>query len=199
MARPALTRAIVVEHARILIQSEGIRGTSLRSVARELGVTAPALYAYVTDYDDLLAAVAETEFRTLEALFSGVGRDDPIEHLRDLALAYVAHARAEPHLHRLMFRYPPRVPSVPVTETFAPATEAFTAALAPVERAIAAGRLRATDPVLVAFTIFSAAHGVAEFLLMGLQFPEEVAQRLIDTVVDATLRGLTVGPAAAPG
>jgi AcrR family transcriptional regulator len=194
VARPALTRAIVVEHTRALIRADGARATSLRSVARELGVTAPALYAYVSDYADLLAAVAETEFRTLAALFASVRSDDPIEHLREMALAYVAHARAEPHLHRLMFRYTARVPSSPVTETFAPATEAFTAALAPVDRAIAAGRLRVTDPVLVAFTAFSAAHGVAEFLLMGLQFPEAVAQRLIDTVIDATLRGLTVDP-----
>lgn len=194
MARPALTRAIVVEHARALIRAEGVRGTSLRSVARDLGVTAPALYAYVHDYDDLLAAVAESEFLQLEALFSGVGGDDPVECLRELALAYVAHARAEPHLHRLMFRYTARVPSSPVTETFAPATQAFTAALAPVESAIAAGRLRVTDPMLSAFTIFSVAHGVAEILLMGLQFPEEVAQRLIHTVVDATLRGLSADP-----
>ncbi len=186
---------MVVDRARALVQAEGVRGVSLRSVARELGVTAPALYAYVSDYDDLLAAVAETEFRQLQDLFETVASDDPVDHLRHLATAYVAHARAEPHLHRLMFRYTAQVPRANVTLTFDPATKAFNAALAPVERAIAGGRLSVTDPVLVAMAIFSAAHGVAEVLLMGLHFPEDVAQRLVDTVVDATIGGLSTPPA----
>ncbi len=183
---------MVVDRARELIRADGARATSLRSVARDLGVTAPALYAYVVDYDDLMAAVAETEFRQLEGLFAGVWSDDPIEQLRHMARTYVAHARAEPHLHRLMFRYTAQVPraNTPST-TFDPATEAFNASLKPIERAIAAGRLRITDAVLVAFTIFSAAHGVAEVLLMGLQFPEDVAQRLVDSVIDTTLVGLS--------
>jgi AcrR family transcriptional regulator len=191
VARQALTRAVVVARTRELVRSEGARGVSMRRVARQLGVTAPALYAYVTDYDDLMAAVAETEFRHVQALFESVEHDDPIDQLRHLAKAYVAHARAEPHLHRLMFRYTARVPTSPVTDTFDPATEAFNAALAPIERAIASGRLTVTDPVLVALTIWAATHGVAEILLMGLDFPEEVARRLIDTAIDATIGGLS--------
>jgi AcrR family transcriptional regulator len=184
---------MVVDRARELIRSDGARATSLRSVARELGVTAPALYAYVVDYDDLLAAVAEIEFHALEALFRGLWADDPVEQLRHLARAYVAHARAEPHLHKLMFRYTAYVPRANTTvTTFPPATDAFNAALTPIERAIAAGRLRSEDTVMVAFTIFSVAHGVAEVLLMGLDFPEDEAQRLVDSVIDATLDGLSL-------
>jgi AcrR family transcriptional regulator len=192
MGRPALTRAVVVERARELIRADGARATSLRSVARDLGVTAPALYAYVDDYDDLLAAVAETEFHELEALFRRLWADDPVDQLRHLARTYVAHARAEPHLHKLMFRYTAYVPNANTTATtFAPATDAFNAALVSIERAIAADRLRSKDAVLVAFTIFSAAHGVAEVLLMGLDFPEDEAQALVDSVVDATIDGLS--------
>jgi AcrR family transcriptional regulator len=183
---------MVVERARELIRADGARATSLRSVARELGVTAPALYAYVVDYDDLLAAVAETEFHELEALFGQLWADDPVEQLRHLARAYVAHARAEPHLHKLMFRYTAYVPRANTTATtFAPATDAFNAAMVSIERAIAADRLRSKDAVLVAFTIFSAAHGVAEVLLMGLDFPEDEAQALVASVIDATIAGLS--------
>src|SRR5262249_7820294 len=155
MGRPALTRAMVVERARELIRADGARATSLRSVARDLGVTAPALYAYVHDYDDLLAAVAEIEFHELEDLFRHVWTDDPVDQLRHLARTSVAHARAEPHLHKLMFRYTAYVPTANTADTtFAPATDAFNAALVSIERAIAADRLHSKDAVLVAFTIF---------------------------------------------
>ena len=129
MARPPLTRAGVVARARTLVRSEGAGRVSLRSVARSLGVTAPALYAHVADYDDLLAAVAEGEFARLRERFDAVDEDDPLDRLRALGRAYVEHARAEPHLHRLMFRYPPKLAAAGVPISFGPATDAFTFAL----------------------------------------------------------------------
>jgi AcrR family transcriptional regulator len=190
MGRPPLTRALVVDRTRALVRADGVGGISLRSVARDLGVTAPALYAYVTDYDDLLAAVAETEFRRLRDRFSAVGGDDPVERIREMIRVYVAHACEEPHLHRLMFRYAPQVPVAAVEPTFGPATDTFAAARAPVDEAIAAGRLTVIDPVLASLTLWSAAHGVAEVLLMGFDFPEDVARDLVESVIAAVVGGM---------
>ena len=196
MSRPALTHDVVVDAARSLIQAEGVDRVSLRRVARELGVTAPALYAYVRDYDSLLAAVAAGQFRRMQQRFAAVGGDDPIDRLRALGRTYVAHAREEPHLHRLAFRYPPAALAGREGGGFGPATEAFAAALAPIEEAIAAGLLVTDDPILTALTLWSAAHGVAEVLLMGIGLPEAMADALIASVVDATLDGLRRDPGA---
>jgi AcrR family transcriptional regulator len=196
VSRPALTHDVVVDAARSLIQAEGVDQVSLRRVARELGVTAPALYAYVRDYDSLLAAVAAGQFRRMQQRFAAVGGDDPIDRLRALGRTYVAHAREEPHLHRLAFRYPPAALAGREGGGFGPATEAFAAALAPIEEAIAAGLLVTDDPILTALTLWSAAHGVAEVLLMGIGLPDAMADALVASVVDATLDGLRRDPGA---
>ena len=190
VARPPLTRAGVVARARALVRTEGAGQVSLRSVARSLGVTAPALYAHVTDYDDLLAAVAEGEFAGLRERFDAVDEDDPLDRLRALGRAYVDHARAEPHLHRLMFRYPPKLAAAGVPISFGPATDAFTFALTTVEQAIDAGLLAVDDAVLAALTLWSAAHGVAEVLLMGFDFDDATARALVDMAIDASVDGL---------
>ncbi|HET6949817.1 MAG TPA: TetR/AcrR family transcriptional regulator [Acidimicrobiales bacterium] len=199
MSRPALTHAAVVDCARSLIRAEGVDAVSLRRVARELGVTAPALYAYVRDYDSLLAEVAAGELGAMQRQFGAVGGADPISRLRRLGRTYVAHAREEPHLHRLTFRYPPAAVSGGDGGGFGPATEAYAAALEPIEQAIAADLLAADDPVLVALTLWSAVHGVAEVLLMGLGLPEATADALVVSVVDGILDGLRRRPAEDAG
>lgn len=190
MDRLPLTRAVVVERTRALLRVEGLDGVSLRSVARSLGVTAPALYAHVTDYDDLLAAVAEEEFAALGERFAAIRADDSLDRLRALGRAYVDHARAEPELHRLMFRYPPKLAPAGLPLSFGPATDVFGVALVAVEDAVDAGLLAVDDPVIAALALWSAAHGVAEILLMGFDFDEPVAVALIDAAIDASVDGL---------
>lgn len=190
MARGALTRDIVVARARELVRSEGVGQVGMRSIARALGVTAPALYAYVDDVDDLLAAVAEDEFRRLRDRFDAIDERDPIERIRALGREYVRHACDEPHLHRLMFRYPPKLSAAGVGFSFGPATEVFEAALAPVEQAIADGLLAVDDALVAAVALWSAAHGIAEVLLMGFDFPESMRDALVDTAIDASVRGM---------
>jgi AcrR family transcriptional regulator len=191
MARGVLTRSAVVDRARDMVRAEGVANVSLRSVARDLGVTAPALYAYVDDYDDLLDAVARSEFERLYERFAAVDGDDPGDAVRALARAYIAHARDEPHLHRLMFRdAPPGGALVAGTPPCGPSALTFTTALAVVERAMAAGCIQGDDPVLGALTVWSVAHGVAEVLLMGFDLSDDLAEALVDEALDATLGGL---------
>lgn len=191
MARPPLTRAGVVARAREMVRAEGAGDVSLRSVARSLGVTAPALYAHVADYDDLLAAVAEGEFARLGERFAGIDADDPLDRLRALGRAYVDHALAEPHLHRLMFRYPPKLAAAEVPISFGPATEVFSFALTTVEQAIDEGRLVVDDPIVAALALWSSAHGVAQVLLMGFDFDDATARAFVDAAIDASVDGLS--------
>jgi AcrR family transcriptional regulator len=190
MARGVLTRSVVVDKARDMVRAEGVANVSLRSVARDLGVTAPALYAYVDDYDDLLDAVARSEFERLAERFAAVDGGDPGEAVRDLARAYIAHARDEPHLHRLMFRDASPGGALATGTPCGPSGLTFTTAVAVVERAMAAGCIQGDDPVLGALTVWSVAHGVAEVLLMSFDLPDGLAEALVDEALDATLGGL---------
>ncbi len=199
-----LTRARIVACARAIIEAGGAarvtEGLSLRAVARSLGVTAPALYAYVDGKDDLVAAVATQYFDELVARFEAVDTTDPIAGIRALSRAYVDHALASPPLFRLLFRYPPASTgvAVPEVEAFAPATRAFEVALATTTRAIDDGLLAEGDPVAAAMTMWAAVHGVAEVLLLGFGFDDAAADALVTSVIDTVLTGQvnTVHPQA---
>lgn len=190
-----LTRARVVATARAAVEAEGVDALSLRGIARQLGVTAPALYAYVRDKDDLISAVATEFFDELVHRFEALDDDDPVTRVRALSRAYVDHALASPELFHLMFRYPPAL-GVPVDgkETFAPATRAFEVAAAATEAAREAGQLQVQDTLTACLTMWAAVHGVAEVLLLGFTFDEATAGSLVDSVIETVLAGQGATP-----
>ncbi len=185
--RAPLTRELLIETARQQLESEGVGQLSLRGLARQLGVTAPALYAYVKDKDDLLEAVATEHFEQLVQRFDAIDQADPLERIRALSRAYVLHALSSPALFHLMFRYPPT--PVPGVDAFPAATRAFDAASAATSEAIAAGQLAVTDPGVASMTMWAAIHGVAEVLLLGFAADEEASVELMDSVINTVLAG----------
>lgn len=170
-----------------MLESDGVAELSLRGVARQLGVTAPALYAYVDDKYDLIAAIAAEHFEGLVARFDAVDEADPLERIRALSHAYVDHALAAPALFHLMFRYPPT--PVAGADAFPPATRAFEAAAAATEAAIESGQLATADPALASMTMWASIHGVAEVLLLGFSADAAAAAVLVDSVIDTVLAG----------
>lgn len=186
-----LTRELVLATARAQLEREGTAQLSLRAVARELGVTAPALYLYVQDKADLLAGVAEEHFEWLVARFEAAEDPDPLQWIRNLCRAYLDHARSSPALFSLMFRYPPR--PVPAVDTFPPAARAFELAARATAAAIDAGILAEADPVEASTTMWCAVHGVAEVALMGFADDATVsalAERVVDTVLAGQINPL---------
>ncbi len=190
MATP-LTRQTVIDAARGCIVADGLDAISLRKLAATLGVTAPALYAYVDDKRDLLRAVAEREFQRLSHAFEQIDDPDPVERMRQMSHAYVEQALAEPELFRTMFQFSPDLAMGATSGAEdALATAVFEQALGSVIEAIDSGALRAADPITVALTMWSATHGVADMLLMGFPFDDDTRQMLIDSVIDTVLAGL---------
>ena len=189
--RPLLRRDVIVDTAREMIRTEGLHGLSLRRLAGQLGVTAPALYAHVADKGDLLRAVAELEFDRLVSRFDAVTTSDPIERLRAYHRAYVEHARENPALFDVMFVFAPDVGAsdLPEGAELPAATQTFAIALAAVEDAIASGALAPADPLLVSLTLWTAAHGVATALGLGLELPPDYEDLLVNETVDRVLRG----------
>jgi AcrR family transcriptional regulator len=185
----ALTREAVLAAARARLERDGASGLSLRAVARDLGVTAPALYAYVEGKGELLAAIAGAHFERLADRFAAVDAADPVERIRGLSRAYVDHALESPALFELLFRYPP-APTAGI-DAFPPATRAFESALAATTAAAEAGLLRVPDVGLAAMTMWAAVHGAAQVLLMGFPLDDLGAAAFVDSVIDTMLAGLT--------
>jgi len=196
--RTPLRRDTIVEAARDLIRADGLAALSLRRLAAELGVTAPALYAHVADKRDLLRSVAEVELERLGARLAAVDADDPLARLRGYHRAYVDHARESPDLFDAMFLFPPDVGTGEPTGAELPAaTETFATALAAVEDAVAVGALDGADPLVIALTLWTSAHGVAAALRLGL-LPPDLEAALVDQAADRLLAGWAPGPPTAP-
>lgn len=184
----ALTRELVVRTARAQLEAGGgVEQLSLRAVARELGVTAPALYAYVQDKRELLAAVAAAHFERLVERFEAIDEPDPLDRIRAVSRAYVAHAVASPALFPLLFRYPPA--PIPESDAFPPATRAFEVALEATAAAVDQGLLAVTDVNLAAMTMWAGVHGVAEIVLMGFGLDETGTEALLGSVIETVLAG----------
>jgi AcrR family transcriptional regulator len=189
----SLTREAVVAATRELIRKDGLAAVSLRRVGASLGVTAPALYAYVRDKRDLLRAIADEEFSALISRFGDVTGDDPVERTRGYGRAYIDHALANPELFKVMFLFQPRigVGTQPDDDDLPSANEAFSLPAESMVAAMEAGRIRETDPLIATLTMWIAMHGCAEVLLMGFDLDEGFRERLIDSMIDTVIRGMS--------
>src|SRR3546814_590648 len=87
-------------------------GPDLRfaDIARDMGLTAPALYRYFADRDELLAALMVDGFREmsdqLRAALGGTDADDLAGRVQAAANAYRAFAQADPQRFALLFGLP---------------------------------------------------------------------------------------------
>ena len=98
-------RRALVEEALRTIQSDGVRGLTLRGVGETLGVSRTALYRHFKDKGALLAEVAREGFRTfrqeLVDAWEGGGRG--LQGFEAMGRAYVRFAVSNPSHYRVMF------------------------------------------------------------------------------------------------
>lgn len=188
-----LSRQAIIDTARDLLAAEGIEAVSLRRVAGALGVTAPALYAHVTDKRDLLKGVADEEGRRVMERVNSVSETEPLAVIRARSLAYVAYAKENPALFKALFLVRPELTYEPTVDerTARKAADTFAGGAAPVYELAKAGMLGDVDPNLAALAIWTATHGVASVILAGPQFDPELERSLVETVINSVIAGLT--------
>lgn len=194
--RTPLRREAIIDEARSLISRDGLDALTLRHLADQFSVSAPALYAHFRDKDDLLRAVAERQFDELMARYREIDETAdparPLDRVRAQCRNYVRMSRDDPELFRVMFLFPPDfggVLGVPDGAELPAATQAFQMAMGALEDAIAAGQLEADDPLPVALSLWAGVHGIANILLLGLGLPPESEDDLVAEVTGRILRG----------
>jgi AcrR family transcriptional regulator len=140
-------QAAIVETAWRQIAESGAAALSLRAIARELNITAPAIYNYYPDRDALVTALiidAYTSFGDAQyAARDSVPVDDLSERLRATGRAYRQWAITYPERYQLIFGTPIPGYVAPFEQTFPSAARAFGAIVSVVEAIRAAGRLKA--------------------------------------------------------
>lgn len=88
----------------------GAQALSLNAIAKELGVSGPALYRYYANRDELLSSLVIDAYSDLRDALAESARRSPRgdvgERIRGLARAYRDWAREQPHRYELLFRPP---------------------------------------------------------------------------------------------
>ena len=118
------TRSSIRDRYRVQVQDEvkavalrqiaagGPSAVSVNAVAKELGLSGPALYRYFPSRDALLTALVLDAYRDFAAALRAVATDTarrrlgPVDRVREVAAAYRGWAKAHPHRYRLLFREP---------------------------------------------------------------------------------------------
>lgn len=128
------------------IAESGAAALSLRAIARELNITAPAIYNYYPDRDALVTALiidAYTSFGDAQmAARDSVPAADVAGRLRTTGRAYRQWALDYPQRYQLIFGTPIPGYVAPFEQTFPAAARALGALVNVVEAVRAAGRLR---------------------------------------------------------
>lgn len=129
------------------IAESGAAALSLRAIARELNITAPAIYNYYPDRDALVTALivdAYTSFGDAQvSARDSVPAADVEGRLRVTGRAYRQWALDYPQRYQLIFGTPIPGYAAPFEQTFPAAARALDAIVSVVEAVRAGGRLRA--------------------------------------------------------
>lgn len=182
LSRDRLTRDRIVAAARRSIETAGHEQLSLRKLAAELDVTAPALYDHVASRGELLRLVAAEGYHAL-AEVPMCADDRAIDRVRVRALAYVEFAQTHPELFRVMFLYRPAAVAIEADNELNEASEAYDVGLVDLEQAIADGDMVDRDPAQLGLIMWAAVHGVATVSLIAPPVGAAVALDVVDTML----------------
>jgi len=186
------TRTRILTAAKAIHEHAGVDGLSMRRIAAQLGVTAPAIYHHFVNRDAILEAVSDDGFDRLVARLGRPSRKrPPLRRCLDILVGYREFALDEPHLFAVMFvAHRKRARRFP--DDFAARRSAAFSLLADrVAAAMAARELRDDDPNEVALTLWAHAHGLILLQRAG-RFGHQLApyRRAFDRSLDRLVAGL---------
>jgi AcrR family transcriptional regulator len=128
------------------IAESGATSLSLRAIARELGITAPAIYNYYPSRDDLVTALIVDAFTSLaeaqEASLAGLAKNRRAVRLSALGLAYREWAVTYAQRYHLIFGTPIPNYTAPEEVTLPAAAKALVPLIQSIQDLASAGELR---------------------------------------------------------
>jgi len=175
-------REAILAHACDLYLADGLRGLSMRKLAKEVGVTAPALYRYYDGREAVLADLMRQAHRVfLDYLRRGLEAATPFERFEHAGEGYLDFALEHPRWYAIMFSGPERLGMDEIPEDI----KAMGCAVGQfwndrVSECMRAGVLKEALPEEVGLTVWAHAHGFVQLYQQGrLNTDEEGFRRLV--------------------
>ena len=152
-----------------LYLSHGLDGFSMRGLAKEVGVTAPALYRHYDGREAVLADVMREAHRAfISYIYRALEAPTPLERFVRAGEGYLDFAIEHPRWYAMMFSGPERLGMVAIPEDI----EAMGSAIHQfwidrVGECMRAGILIEGDPLQISFTMWAHAHGMVQLFHQG--------------------------------
>lgn len=198
-----LLREQILDAAEDLLYRQGsIDAVSIRSIARQVGVTPPAIYLHFEDKDRLFYAVCRRGFDRFAARLGPVlaSPGPPVERIKRLGEEYVRFGLDHWQQYPILFGVKGSL-SVPEEELAGdPGLRILAGLVTLVGEAMAAGDMSSRhSPEIVATLLWAMAHGTVELLLGARTNPELVPVPPAEVLVPAMIEAMLVGLASDPG
>jgi AcrR family transcriptional regulator len=176
------------QQALAVLRLEGDGAISLRAIAKQIGVSAPALYRHYADRESLLAELAISGFAALRQQLLSVEQHSPRAALIGIGLAYVAFAQSEPNLYRLMFggRVLPKGAHPRLDQA---GLGAFNVLQDTIARGQRAGYLKPAPLALMTATAWSLVHGLSQLTIDGHLPNADAEPQLTEGITSLLLEG----------
>ena len=188
-------RLQIVEIARSIIASKGLRSLKVRDVADAVGCSVGSVYNEFDDFDGVILTVNRETVQALTARLIAVPTGDPVRQLYGLAETYLDFFTDNANLLRSLFEHRMEDDRPYPDDILQMVMDAFALMHSPLVRV-----LPNADDVKIALlsrTLFSAVHGI---ISLGLEermvaVPPQLLRQQVTQFLDAHLLGLGVLPA----
>jgi AcrR family transcriptional regulator len=193
-------RREIVAAARALMLRDGYDHTSMRAIARRVGVSSAALYVYFPTKEDLFNEVCHEAFQPLVEATMGLLTEtgDVLARARRGFEIYLRWGLAHPEEYSLIFLMP-KVSLAPYDHRQpllvpGPGGEirynSFAVLVEAVKLMMESGAIARDDPHLVAELAWMACHGLVAAFIARPKAPWSPVDRLVDGMVDLVIAGL---------
>ena len=185
-------RRQILAAARELFVNEGYEKVSMRKIADKIEYSPTTIYLYFKDKADLLDSVCKETLLNLLNTLEELRRDntDPVETLRKSGKVYVEFGLKYPQDYKLTFVIRPQFQEGLGLEEGSVGGKVFDYLRTTVSECIRQKVFQQVDVETTGQVLWSAVHGVTLLLIDFPDFPWTEKDKLIDTVIDTTIKGL---------
>lgn len=176
-----------------ILESEGPQAVSMRRVAKEVGITAMAIYHHFPSREALLNAVVDAEFEQLVGFFGQSNRKRSCEHaMIHIMDGYIDYALAHPRVFDYVFATPrPGARRYPDDFRAGRCSPTLNLIAEIVSSWMKAGDLKRDDVWEIAMLLWSHAHGYLALWRAGrFDLSEDEFRKLVHRSLRRLVHGL---------
>lgn len=180
--------------AKKMLKEHGADGLSIRAIAADAGVSHNAPYRHFANKSELLAALAEDGYRSLdEAIIKSVNEnpDDTVRQIHESAMAYVRMGTDTPELFSLMFGSWMCAADYPGLKSAA--DKSYQSLLNIVRDGIKRGDIAERDSEPMAAALWATVHGVTVIINADKLSDKEksaMVENTVPAVINVLLKGI---------